>query len=301
MASSEPPADLPQSNNTAIPTAFQKLLACGKYYAGLESLFCLQEVPPQPNWTSTQVDKWVINVKGFWEHCKAQVDMAGVSSKDFRGVEYKFLQLLLEFLDEKVIASSLEYNELQQYSLKVFPLPLPETLVPLPPSRSVLAAPLAPLSLSAILSILQVVAPSKVPSSISDIGPQPPKLTLLGPCLPVTTPEPSFRLDPTSPLHPAAANTVASPPSVSPFTDSIFGVWCSQGLTPIDLPLPSPHPISLLRTSTPPALVLPDLAPVSAGSFLSSSRKRTPLFFTGTDDEDEPPTLGAIDKGKAGK
>ncbi|KAK0487189.1 hypothetical protein IW261DRAFT_1414930 [Armillaria novae-zelandiae] len=256
-------------------------LVHGKYYVGLESLFRLQEVPPQPNWTSARVDKWVINVKGFWEHCKAQVDMARISSKDFQGVEYEFLQLLLEFPDEKVVASSLEYNKLvnraQQYSLKVFPLPLPETFVPLPPSRSVSAAPLAPLSLSAISSISQVVAPSKVPSSISAIGPQPPKLTLLGPRLPVATLELSFRLDPTSPFHPAAANTVASLPS------GHVGTRHSQGLTPIDPPLPSPCPISPLRASTPPAPVLPDLAPVSAG----------------TDDEDEPPTPGAIDKGKS--
>ncbi|KAK0464094.1 hypothetical protein IW261DRAFT_1427457 [Armillaria novae-zelandiae] len=168
------------------PTAFQWSLARGKYYAGLESLLQLKEMLPQLSWTSARVDKWVCDAKGFWEHCKAQVDTAGVLAKDFRGVEYEFLQLLLEFPDEKVSSTRLEYNELIshacQYALKVFPLPLPADLVPLPPSHLVSATPLAPPSISGVSSSLQIVAPSRAPSYTPAIGPQPPKLTLLGPC-----------------------------------------------------------------------------------------------------------------------
>ncbi|KAK0478561.1 hypothetical protein IW261DRAFT_1420614 [Armillaria novae-zelandiae] len=249
----------------ACSSVFQKSLAHGKYYAGLESLSWLQGMPPQSSWTSAHVDKWVHDAKGFWEHCKAQVDTAEILAKDFQGVEYEFLQLLLEFPDEKVVSSCLEYNELvnraQQYSLKVFPLPLPENLVPVPPSRS---------------PFLLLRKPSYNPAA----GPQPPKLTLLGPHLPVATPEPSFSLDPTSPLH-LAANITISPPSFSPFTDSI--VTCRS---------------NPLRVITPSVPVLPDPVPASAGSISSSYWNCTPLFFPGTDDEDEPPTLGAIDKGK---
>ncbi|KAK0462748.1 hypothetical protein IW261DRAFT_1576247 [Armillaria novae-zelandiae] len=52
------PADVPGSIEPKEPTAFQKSLACSKYYAGLESLSHLQNTPPQLSWTSARVDKW---------------------------------------------------------------------------------------------------------------------------------------------------------------------------------------------------------------------------------------------------
>ncbi|KAK0464036.1 hypothetical protein IW261DRAFT_1575448 [Armillaria novae-zelandiae] len=213
-------------------------------YAGLESLSRLQETPPQLSWTSAHVDKWVGDAKGFSEHCKAQ------------------------FLDEKVASSRLEYNELVnwvcQYSIKVFPLLESEHPMLMPPSCSISAIPLSPPSLSAISSILQAAAPPKVLSSTPVTGPQPPKLTLLGPHLPVAMPEPSFNLDSTSPLHPSAVNTRAIAAS------NTFGMQRSQGFTPMGPPLPPSHPVLPICGSSP----------------------------AGTDDEDKIMTLAMTDKGK---
>ncbi|KAK0474582.1 hypothetical protein IW261DRAFT_1422877 [Armillaria novae-zelandiae] len=51
--------------------------------------------------------------------------------------------------------------------------------------------------------------PPRVPSSTPATGPQPPKLTLLGPHLPTAMLEPSFSLELTLPLHPVALLTGA--------------------------------------------------------------------------------------------
>ncbi|KAK0476593.1 hypothetical protein IW261DRAFT_1421349 [Armillaria novae-zelandiae] len=279
MACSEQSVDPPKLVDDSVHftsmglTAFQWSLACGKYYAGLESLSHLQEMPPQPSWTSAYVDTWGGDAKGFWEHCKAQ------------------------FPDEKVASSHLEYNELvnraHQYSIKVFPLPESEHPVPMPPSCSIPAIPLAPPSLSAISSILQAAAPPKVLSSTPVTGPQPPKLTLLGPHLLVATPEPSFNLDSTSPLHPSAVITraIATSNTFGDFPSAccpnlLLGAQHSRGFTPVGPPLPPSHPVLPIHGSSP------------AGIIASSFWKCTPLFFLGKDDEDEIMTLAMTDKGK---
>ncbi|KAK0475295.1 hypothetical protein EDD18DRAFT_1116119 [Armillaria luteobubalina] len=175
MAQSEQPTDPSQAINTTAlanasgpskpkqPTAFQCSIAYSKFYAGLESLSQLQEAPPQPCWTSTCINQWVCEAKKLWIHHGAQVDIAPISAKEFQGVEFEFLQLLLDFLDEQIAVAFAEYNELiacaHQYCIKVFPLPVPVNLVPdstlVPPSRltsQVTPVPPSSVEASAILA-----------------------------------------------------------------------------------------------------------------------------------------------------
>ncbi|KAK0482170.1 hypothetical protein IW261DRAFT_1417784 [Armillaria novae-zelandiae] len=156
-----------------------------------------------------------------------------------------------------------------------------------------LAVPLVPPSISGVSSISQVVMPTRAPANTSAVGPQPPKLTLLGPRLPVATLEPSFSLDPTSLLHPAALLTGAMT-APNPF----LSTRRSQNVTPTNPPpLPS-RSTSPIRANTPPASSLPNPVPFFKGIIVYPFRKGMPLFFPGTDDEDESLTQGANDKGK---
>ncbi|KAK0492547.1 hypothetical protein EDD18DRAFT_1357814 [Armillaria luteobubalina] len=352
MAQSEQANDPSQINDTTAstdasgsvepkgPTALQRSLARGKYYAGLESLSQLQEAPPQSHWTSARVDQWIREAKKLWSRCGAQVVIAKISAKEFRGVEFEFLQLLVDFPDERIGGAFLEYNELitraRQYNIKVFPLPVPADLVPepIPASRP---ASQAPVVSTAELSVIgtqenttsasrtskssaplanappvvksgasQGTAPSKASSDTSSTGPQRPKLTLHGPRPPIAAQDPVFTLDPTSPLHPAATNVVTLPPSSNPFTDPfatrrpnpLLGVRRPQGQAAINPPPPPTRPDSRPQPRAPLAPILPDPDPINEGSVTSSSRRRTPLFFPGTDDEDDLPTPVADKKGK---
>ncbi|KAK0483057.1 hypothetical protein EDD18DRAFT_1112331 [Armillaria luteobubalina] len=335
MASSEQLAVPPQTDDTSTstttsgpskPTAFQQSLARRKFYTGLDSLASLQAAPPQPHWTSARVDKWVHEAKKLWAHCGTQVETANISAKEFRGVEFEFLQLLVDFPDEWIEGAAMEYNDFlqQQYKICIFPLPLPETSVvettPTPrvtpqntiaPPSSVLAssAPIPPQTVpaskiadSSVVTSSQPMmippkapsidrstssqgaAPPKVPSDTSVAGPQHPKLTLRGPRPPVTAQGTIFSLDPTSPLHPAATKVDALPPSSIPLP----GVRRLQGQTsdhqfvPPAQSVSSPRPTSPIQTITPASPASLDLGPLQAG----------------TDDEDEPPTPRANDKGK---
>ncbi|KAK0501139.1 hypothetical protein EDD18DRAFT_1348633 [Armillaria luteobubalina] len=316
-------------------TAFQRSIARSKFYAGLESLVQLQEAPPEPHWTSAQVDKWIREAKKLWSHCGAQVDVALIPAKEFRGVEFKFLQLLVDFPDERIAGAIVEYNELiaraRQYKIRVFPLPVLETPVvettPTPrvtpqntavPPSSIAASsapihPTVPASKPADASVVtsskptaiplkapsvdrssssQVTAPPKAPSDTPVAGPQRPKLTLHGPRPPVATQDSGFRLDPTSPLHPAVTKVRALPPSSTP----LLGARLPQGQTSSNQPIPPARPIS----PPPPRVSTPtlDLGPLQAGSVTSNFRKRMPLFFLGTDDEEESPMPEAKNKGK---
>ncbi|KAK0462749.1 hypothetical protein IW261DRAFT_1576248 [Armillaria novae-zelandiae] len=135
--------------------------------------------------------------------------------------------------------------------------------------------------------------PTRAPTNTSAMGPQRPKLTLLGPRLPVATLEPSFSLDPTLPLHPAALLTGAMM-APNPF----LSTRRSQNVTPANPPpLPSCS-TSPIHANTPPALSLPDPVPSFEGIIVYLFHKGMPLFFLGTDDEDESLTQGANDKGK---
>ncbi|KAK0476582.1 hypothetical protein EDD18DRAFT_1366144 [Armillaria luteobubalina] len=325
MASSEQPAVPPQTDDTSSstsisgpskPTAFQQSLARGKFYAGLDSLSSLQEAPPQPHWTSARVDKWVREAKKLWAHCSAQVEIAKISAKEFRGVEFEFLQLLVDFPDERIEGATVEYNDLiaraRQYKIRVFPLPIPETPVvettPTPqaplhtasidttvtPSAGVTPTPTAippkvPLTDRSASS--QAPVPQKAPSDASAAGPPRPKLTLHGPRPAVTTQDLLFRLDPTSPLHSTAS--IAGAISTS---NPLMGARRPQGATLINPTVPPARTIS----PPPPRVSTPtlDLGPLQAGSVASYSRRRTPLFFPGTDDEEESPTPEAKNKGK---
>ncbi|KAK0494660.1 hypothetical protein EDD18DRAFT_1355400 [Armillaria luteobubalina] len=316
MAQSEQANDPSQINDTTASTD-----ASGKYYAGLESLSQLQEAPPQSHWTSARVDQWIREAKKLWSRCGAQVVIAKISAKEFRGVEFEFLQLLVDFPDERIGRAFLEYNELitraRQYNIKVFPLPVPADLVPepIPASRPASQAPVVSTAeLSVIANAPPVVksgasqgtAPSKASSDTSSTGPQRPKLTLHGPRPPIAAQDPVFTLDPTSPLHPAATNVVTLPPSSNPFTDPfatrrpnpLLGVRRLQGQAAINPPPPPTRPDSRPQPRAPLAPILPDPDPINEGSVTSSSRRRTPLFFPGTDDEDDLPTPVADKKGK---
>ncbi|KAK0503617.1 hypothetical protein EDD18DRAFT_1344457 [Armillaria luteobubalina] len=325
MASSEQPAVPPQTDNTSSstsisgpsrPTAFQQSLAHGKFYAGLDSLSSLQEAPPQPHWMSARVDKWVREAKKLWAHCSAQVEIAKISAKEFRGVEFEFLQLLVDFPDEQIEGATVEYNDLiaraRQYKIRVFPLPIPETpvveTIPTPqvplhtasidttvtPSVGVTPTPTAippkvPLTDRSASS--QAPVPQKALSDASAAGPPCPKLTLHGPRPAVTTQDSLFCLDPTSPLHSTAS--IAGAISTS---NPLMGACRPQGAMLINLTVPPAQMIS----PPPPRVSTPmlDLGPLQAGSVASYSHRRMPLFFLGTDDEEESPTLEAKNKGK---
>ncbi|KAK0476526.1 hypothetical protein EDD18DRAFT_1366405 [Armillaria luteobubalina] len=331
MAQSEQSADPSQAIDTTAstdasgstepqqPMAFQRSIARGKFYAGLESLSQLQEAPPQPHWTSARIDQWVREAKKLWR------------------VEFEFLQLLVDFPDERIDGATAEYNELvaraRQYKIRVFPLPVSETPVvettpiplatsqntaappssvagsaaPIPtktaPTTTTTATPSAGLIPKPTTTLSQVpstsrstsaysTVPPKDPANASSTEPQRPKLTLLSPRPPATTQDSIFSLDPTSPLHLASTKVGALPPSSTP------GVRRLQGPASIPPPAPPARPISPPSPSAPTPLTALDLGPLQAGSVTSSFRIRTPLFFPGTDDEDEPPTPRANDKGK---
>ncbi|KAK0474567.1 hypothetical protein IW261DRAFT_1422861 [Armillaria novae-zelandiae] len=74
----------------------------------------------------------------------------------------------------------------------------------------------APNTTAATLFAVTTPEPLTIPAII-----HPTELNLHGPRLPVAFPGSAFSLDPTSPLYPAAANTMVSPPSISSFMDSI--------------------------------------------------------------------------------
>ncbi|KAK0472393.1 hypothetical protein IW261DRAFT_1571006 [Armillaria novae-zelandiae] len=314
MARSEHSVDPPNIVDDSVcsmsmgPTAFQKSLAHSKYYAGLDSLSRLQGTLPQSSWTSAHVDKWVRDAEGFWTHCRAQIDTAGIAAKEFRGW---------------IAGAIVEYNELiarvHQYNIRVFPLPMPEASFVDPPHTSTprttpAAAPLsaavsvslahdipAPNTMAATLFAITTLEPLTIPAII-----RPTEFNLHGPRLPAAFPGSAFSLDPTSPLYPAAANTMVSLPSVSSFTDSIaaprlnplLGARRPLNQVSRNQSAPPARPVSLPQLSAPSVPAFPDPGPVIEGSSNSSYRRRTPLFFPGTDDEDELPIPAADMKGK---
>ncbi|KAK0480950.1 hypothetical protein EDD18DRAFT_1113393 [Armillaria luteobubalina] len=223
MASSEQPAVPPQTDDTSSstsisgpskPTAFQQSLARGKFYAGLDSLSSLQEAPPQPHWTSARVDKWVREAKKLWAHCSAQVEIAKISAKEFRGVEFEFLQLLVDFPDERIEGATVEYNDLiaraRQYKIRVFPLPIPET-----PVVETTPTPQAPLHSTA-------VPPSPTAASAVSVRPKAASIdTTVTPSAGVT-PTPTA-IPPKVPLTDRSASSQAPVPQKAPSDASAAG------------------------------------------------------------------------------
>ncbi|KAK0476917.1 hypothetical protein EDD18DRAFT_1365968 [Armillaria luteobubalina] len=92
-----------------------------------------------------------------------------------------------------------------------------------------------------------------------------------------------FALDVTSPLHPDLAALVKTGPP--------------KGVTPSEGSARSSQRLQAVNAAS-HCQVLPGQNPIPEGSVASSSCKRTPLFFPGTDDEEEIPTPEATGKGK---
>ncbi|KAK0485605.1 hypothetical protein EDD18DRAFT_1360775 [Armillaria luteobubalina] len=283
-----------------------------QYETSSAALHQLIASPPPEDADFFMIDSWVIDAQFHWETCTHSWRIAKVSSIEWRRLEYNMLELFTEIPDDQVAYSCVEYNELvkraRQFSMNVVPVPLSQMptrqLAPKAPTSS--SAPVAPARAQTTTPAVVPPVPS-VPSRLSPVIAPPPAIpavtTVVPPAKPpfpvklrpifknktplasddITTTGASFELDVTSPLHPNIATLLKTgpPKSVIPSEGSMRS---SQRLQAVN---------AASRRQ-----VLPGPNPIPEGSVASSSRKRTPLFFPGTDDEEEIATPGATEKGK---
>ncbi|KAK0501188.1 hypothetical protein EDD18DRAFT_1347279 [Armillaria luteobubalina] len=260
------------------------------------------------------VDLWVIDAKTHWETCTQNWRIAKVTSLEWRKLEYAFLEVFAEVPEDLVAYSCGEYNELAKRA-RLFNMPV--TTVPMSQMPSRQSVPQEPTPSTVVLPTVSTRTRTATPVVVSTVPqtssvptpvviPPPPTTTTplsvvppRGP-LPVkprpifkkkTTAAPGelstagtiFALDITSPLHPDLAALVKTGPP--------------KGVTPSTGATRSSQRLQVVNAASRPQ-VLPGPNPISEGSVASSSRRRTPLFFPGTDDEEEIATPGVTGKGK---
>ncbi|KAK0492546.1 hypothetical protein EDD18DRAFT_1357811 [Armillaria luteobubalina] len=260
---------------------------------------------------SSAVDLWVIDAKIHWETCTQNWRLAKVTSLEWRKLEYALLELFAEVPDDLVAFSCGEYNELakhaRQFSMPVVTVPMSQM-----PSRQAAPKATTPPSVPPVVPTRpRTTTPAVVPPVQS--APSRPSPAVVSPALTATTPsfvlpprEPlpvkprpifkrkttvtsdeiattgaSFELDVTSPLHPNLSALLKTGPP--------------KGVTPSEGSTRSSQRLQVVNAAS-RRQVLPGPNPITEGSVASTSRRRTPLFFPGTDDEDEVTTPGATEK-----
>ncbi|KAK0506406.1 hypothetical protein EDD18DRAFT_1342707 [Armillaria luteobubalina] len=258
--------------------------------------------PPPNDADFSVIDLWVIDAQFHWETCSLSWRTAKISSIEWRKLEYSMLEAFVEIPDDLVSYSCAEYNELakraRQFNMDVVPVPMSQMpskpLVPKDPTPSSVVPPSAPTltrpATPAVTPIIQPTAsrpsPAVVPSSAHTtsslvLPPKEPRPVKPHPIFKKkTTATPAelatagtiFALDVTSPLHPDLATLVKTGPP--------------KGVTPSEGSSRSSQRLRVVNAASRPQ-VLPGPNPIVEGSVASTYRRRTPLFFPGTDDEEE--------------
>ncbi|KAK0477059.1 hypothetical protein IW261DRAFT_1566527 [Armillaria novae-zelandiae] len=229
------------------------------------------------------VDLWVIDAKVHWESCTQYWRQAKVTSLEWRKLEYKLLEVFSRVPDDLVAYSCMEYNELAkralQFSMDIVLVPLSQMPVwpSVPKESTPSTAPCGPRTATPASFIIPpslALAASQLPKVSSLVRPRPilNKSLVMAPADALTSAA-IFHLDSDSPLcpHPSSLPGPGVTKSVAP----------SEGSIPASCPQ-----------------VLPGPDPTQEGSVTFLSHGRMPLFFPGTDDEEEVVTPGAADKGK---
>ncbi|KAK0498530.1 hypothetical protein EDD18DRAFT_1351236 [Armillaria luteobubalina] len=260
------------------------------------------------------INSWVIDAQFHWETCTHSWHIAKVSSIEWRRLEYNLLELFAEIPNDLVAYSCAEYNELVkracQFNMDVVPVPMsqmpskqlapkdPTPLSIVPPAAGPRTRTTTPVVVSMVPQTSSVPTPVVVPpppttttpsSVVPPRGPLPvkprpifKKKTTVAPGE-LSTAGTIFALDITSPLHPDLAALVKTGPP--------------KGVTPSAGATRSSQRLQVVNAASRPQVLLgPN--PIPEGSIASSSRKRMPLFFPGTDDEEEIATPEATGKGK---
>ncbi|KAK0503603.1 hypothetical protein EDD18DRAFT_1346468 [Armillaria luteobubalina] len=257
------------------------------------------------------VDLWVIDAKTHWETCTQNWRTAKVTSLEWRKLEYAFLEVFAEVPEDLVAYSCGEYNELAKcaclFNMPVATVPTsqmpfrqsaPKELNPsivspavphhtatpavIPPVQSAPSRPSpAVVSSATATTTPSLVLPLRIPCPVQPRPIFKKKTTATADEL--STAGAIFTLDVTSLLHPDLTTLVKTGPPK--------GVTLSEGSTR------SSQRLQVVNAASRPQ-VLPGPDPVAEGSVASTSRRRTPLFFPGTDDEEEIETPKETAKGK---
>ncbi|KAK0465693.1 hypothetical protein IW261DRAFT_1574907 [Armillaria novae-zelandiae] len=288
------------------PQELSVIIAQDRYETATIELHKLLAAPLPEDADVSTIDLWVIDAKVHWESCTQYWRQAKVTSLEWRKLEYKLLEVFSRVPDDLVAYSCMEYNELAkralQFSMDVVPVPLsqmparpsvpkestpstvprgPRTATPVsvssvPPTRSA--------SRSFVIPPSPALAASQLPKASSLVRPCP----ILNKSL-VTAPADAltsaaiFRLDSDSPLRPRPS--------------SLPGPGVTKSVAPSEGSIRSSQQLLVVNAASRPQ-VLPGPDPTQEGSVTFLSCGRTPLFFPGTDDEEEVVTPGAADKGK---
>ncbi|KAK0499320.1 hypothetical protein EDD18DRAFT_1349500 [Armillaria luteobubalina] len=259
------------------------------------------------------VDLWVIDAKIHWETCTQNWHTAKVTSLEWRKLEYAFLEVFMEVPEDLVVYSCGEYNKLAKHA-RLFNMPVASIPMSQMPSKQLAPKDSTPSSIPPIaLARTHTATPAVVPlvpqmPSIPSpvVAPPPSTTTTLSVVVPLreslpirprpifkkkTTAVPDklsmvgrvFALDVTSPLHPDLVALVKT--------------GLPKGVTPSEGSAPSSQWLQAVNAASHRQVLLgPN--PIPEGSIASSSRKRTPLFFPGTDDKEEIETPKETAKGK---
>ncbi|KAK0496105.1 hypothetical protein EDD18DRAFT_1353746 [Armillaria luteobubalina] len=280
----------------AKPTDPQELVivnAQDQYKTSSIKLNQLITSPPPNDADFSIIDLWVIDAQFHWEMCSLSWHTAKVPSIEWCKLEYNLLELFVEIPDDLVAYSCVEYNELvkqaHQFNMDVIPIPMSQmpakSLVPGKPTPSSVVPPTMPTQTHTTTPVPQapsvpipVVAPL-LAATTTPLSVVPPREPLpVKPC-PIfkkkTTATPDrlsmvstvFALDVTSPLHPNLAALIKTGPP-----KAVNAASCHQ--------------------------VLPGPNPIPEGSVASTSCRCMPLFFLGTDDEEEIAAPRSEAKGK---
>ncbi|PBK92552.1 hypothetical protein ARMGADRAFT_1080612 [Armillaria gallica] len=260
------------------------------------------------------MDSWLIDVVSHWSTCEDNWSSAGVVSKEWYKLEYSLLARVPDLSMDKVKFARREFNELVEraldYNLDVVPLPVrrapakrsrttaspsqsrqgvattgsrmvtptpSKTTTPVPPSTEAQViesstakrAPPPQNVRSSVPRIDFLAASPKAPPANKTTGAQQQTTQRTVRPTPITaaTANVTFPPDPTSPLH------------QKPGTSFKFGP-----------PAHTAGSETSLKSSSSPAtrpLVNPGPNPVDEGSVAPFPRVYGPLFFPGTDDEEE--------------
>ncbi|KAK0485622.1 hypothetical protein IW261DRAFT_1559053 [Armillaria novae-zelandiae] len=252
------------------------------------------------------VNLWVIDAKVHWESCTQHWRQAKVTSLEWHKLEYKLLEVFSRVPDDLVAYSCMEYNELAkhvlQFSMDVVPVPLSQ--MPAQPSvpkeSTPSTAPHGPrtatlASVSSVLPARSVSRSSIIPPSLAFAVSQLPKASSLVRPHPILNK--SLSTIPADALSSAAIFHLDSDSPLHPRPSSLPGPGVTESVAPSEGSIRSSWQLLVVNAASRPQ-VLPGPNPTQEGSGTFLSCGCMPLFFPGTDDEDEPPTPGAIDKGK---
>ncbi|PBK85139.1 hypothetical protein ARMGADRAFT_1087811 [Armillaria gallica] len=300
------------------PAKLAKVQAQDAYNATAAALDDLLDNFPNTTWDSTKMDSWLIDVVSHWSTCEDNWSSAGVVSKEWYKLEYSLLARVPDLSMDKVKFAHREFNELVEraldYNLDVVPLPVrcapakhskttaspsqsrqgvattgsrmitptpSKTTTPVPPSMEarVIKSSTAkrappPQNVGSSNSGTSKSRVTQLPANKTTRAQQQTTQRTVRPT-PITaaTANVTFPPDPTSPLH------------QKPGTSFKFGPPAHTAGSETSLKSSSSRLLMVDAATWP--LVNPGPNPVDEGSVAPFPRVYGPLFFPGTDDEEE--------------